>query len=394
MNTVKSIIIPPIYHENMIENSNNPYFQDFLLTSLFNDNLIMYKYIIENNEPNIINKINSTNDILFMPDEYLFDTINWLDNIFSKVYTLKHLSEEIVVYSLEEISTKRGSHNIYKRELEKEILIDNLQYYENIYNNRIQKLFTFLMSYRRRYNEIENDIISCFTNINALSEEVVSILFMMTNMYEEKNFDFDSEIFGTIQYLKGEYNFKTQKGKKFKNDILVIFRLVESYLLFNAAMNFSLIEGSTIKLPNLLERKNYNIINNSIEEDNYYNIYKIIIENIKFPIIDSFHEYEKIKKNKNIIEFKNLLDKWNNAIKHNEYKELDNLKKYLLKANEKFIYLDKLKNTSIDFYLAIPCAIIDLLFGTPISIIPTLITAYIKLDKKLIESKYKELMIK
>ena len=422
----KTFIVPPIYHRHLYEKKRNDYFQSFLISLLMYDEATVYEYLL--NEPSfkVYEKLKKEGYAKEVPFKYLSNSINVLEDLLDCEMKFRYLQRQKLNFQLsyENIENRKYYKYLEKQDDEYDIEMDNLFYKIKQYNKKIKNTFNFINVYRKTKIKISKNIYTDFCWLNSV-ENFINSLESLLDMERyaiknegKKTFNFNSikEMFYShYEEFKEDLNYIIERQKNFtflvglsddyvdkepsKVYLNSYFDLIESTLLLDSAMEYSLSENATIILPynsniTAINENLHESLSQNVNKDSFYQIYKMVIENIDFPVIDSISEMLRLREHKYIREFKKLFNEWNLALQEDEYSSLKSIKKYLEKANKKITFLEKTKRSSIDFYLAIPCAIVDLVFHTPLSIVPLAITSYFKINESVTKHKYKGLLIK
>ena len=422
---MKKLLIPPQYHRNLVPTSNNVYFQDLFVSSLFYDEIYFFNYLLNEKTNKIISSLKSEGIVNTVPFSFYRKSLNNLLRIFTSKIKLYQLENEHANYilSYENLHKKSYHRDLERMQSKYESEFQNNNYWVLLYIKKVDSIIDFVKNYRRSKRNLSNNLIKDFSLMNSFESFIKSIeallsalefnysegisdVFNFNEVFEVFNYSYNDIFLENFNFdVECQKNFKSLGGYNFKVDVLPpmkyfedYFQFIEAYILFDTAIDYSLTENVVIKLPSSVERKsNCNSFireNCKIYNDNYYAIYKCMIDNINFPVINTVEEYLKLRSNKHIKEFKKILELWNQAIQNDEYSALEDLKKYLIRANRKFSNLDKIKASSIEFFIAVPFAIIDLIFKTPTSILPLAISTYIKLDEVVTKYRYRGLMMK
>ena len=390
---------------------------------LLYDEAYFFEYLINEKNYKVFNKFKACGLVKNIPVSYIKNNLKYLQDVLSACVQGFILDNEQLnfQYSFENMENKKYHLEIENMNTEYAIERNNLEYKQKIYERKTRVLYSFIDAYRRNRKFISNELYDDFCFLQSIESFIFSISELIDSEVrwlenEDGNFNFNriiSNFYGyfgnfiekTNDIIKGQEYFNNVYG--FSLDVSEIpkkyyidnyFNLIESHLLFNASFELSLNENAVIKMPYYF---NHNVrpidINNPGRQnrgDSYLQIYRLLIEEMNFPELNNVDDFLKFRENKHLKEFKKLLFEWNASILNDEYSSLDKIKNYLKKANEKFNYLDKIKRTPIDFYVAIPLAIVDLLFKTPLSLIPLAITSYFKIDELITRQKYKGLIWK
>ena len=243
----------------------------------------------------------------------------------------------------------------------------------------------------RAFSNIKNSLLENYDFIQKdFIYDQVNDLENITSLDEEDEY-FD-EKFYKRHSNKIYQNIREFPKLKYFEDVLSLF---EANVFFNAAMKYSS-ENNIIINSDIIPVKEKIVKGNSYNDKKYsnYDVYKIVLEEMGYPIIDSLDSFLRLRENKKVSLFKKNVNLWKEALNKNELKELPKLKTHLQKANQAITTVEqRAKRSSLEFYITLSLELVGALTFLPLSLIPTSYSGAIKIDSYLKKKKYDWLIL-
>ena len=128
-------------------------------------------------------------------------------------------------------------------------------------------------------------------------------------------------------------------------------------------------------------------------DEQSFRVYRIILDNFNFPAIDGLNGLMNLIRNPYVSEFKARVKEWTQALVEDEVTGAARLRLYLARANNELRRVKLRQRKSLDFYLALPLTIYDVMRGTGFSAFTTAYSGWMRLSNYLKKKKYRWLLI-
>lgn len=190
--------------------------------------------------------------------------------------------------------------------------------------------------------------------------------------------------------------YQKRKFNEIRSDLILDYEqlvFLKEYLKLKEILDFSAKYGVPVKSSNRMVDRSELLMN--VNREYSYRVYQVMLEEVQYlPRVESLEDVMRLRNNKFIHQFKQVVEHWSMVIREGDWKRELRVRQEIRKANLELKKIEEHeKINGFVTYLALPFIVFDLFIGFPTGSILTAISgAYqFKIDK--IKRKQEWLMI-
>lgn len=351
------MILSPHYHKYLSHpkvNPANPILEEIFVTSLMHGKVMAFDHLIDKSNKEI-KKMLAEDLLEILPDDYLKNS--YLNNV--KVLELfadnvdrnrgiDEVARNLPIHLLDSPQKLEDGINDILEDISLENSMSSLHFLSFLNNTKCFK--DFVLNFRRTNTRVKSQVYDDFELFKVPYQFLNTLLSCLPTQPEYYEREEIGPLLNTLK--KDAVGFLSMSDPNYDLEPLVgnyrpqryfeqFIDLLEAKIHLDASFEYSRKNATPIKfsfsqtnVQSVFRFPQNHIEPMELQREYYRKIYRLVLENINIPKVNTLDDVIKLRKHPNIIEFKKRMGEWNRALMENEFKELEALKRYLIKANE------------------------------------------------------------